>query len=143
MGIIQMKTVEYEHNAKYYETDQMGIIHHSNYIRWMEEARVFYMAKIGFGYKEMEESGIFSPVISVQCNYKKMVHFDDNVTIKVYVKEYKGLKLTIGYEMRNKENDEVCATASSVHCFLNAKGRPIQLKKDWPDFHSKLQELLM
>ena len=57
----------YEHNAKYYETDQMGIIHHSNYIRWMEEARMDMMEQMGFGYDKMEELEIISPVISVNC----------------------------------------------------------------------------
>ena len=56
----------YEHHAKYYETDQMGIIHHSNYIRWMEEARIAYMDELGFPYKKVEEAGIISPVLSVQ-----------------------------------------------------------------------------
>ncbi|MFQ7173111.1 MAG: acyl-CoA thioesterase [Thomasclavelia ramosa] len=55
----------YLHNAKYYETDRMGIIHHSNYIRWFEEARIDYMNQIGLTYKKMEEEGIISPVLSI------------------------------------------------------------------------------
>ena len=48
----------YKHLVQYYETDQMGIVHHSNYIRWFEEARSFLLEENGFGYKKMEESGI-------------------------------------------------------------------------------------
>lgn len=44
--------MEYVHQAQYYETDQMGIIHHSNYIRWMEEARIAYMDEVDFPYKQ-------------------------------------------------------------------------------------------
>ncbi len=51
---------DYEHHAQYYETDQMGCVHHSNYIRWMEEARVNLMEQMGCGYKAMEASGIMS-----------------------------------------------------------------------------------
>ena len=67
----------YEHHAKYYETDQMGIIHHSNYIKWMEEARMDLMEQIGLSYKQMEEMEIISPVLSVSCEYHSMVHFDE------------------------------------------------------------------
>ena len=72
----------YEHHAQYYETDQMGIIHHSNYVRWMEEARMDLMDQIGLNYKQMEEMEIISPVLSVSVEYHSMVHFDDTVVIQ-------------------------------------------------------------
>ncbi|HJB35179.1 MAG TPA: acyl-CoA thioesterase, partial [Candidatus Blautia merdipullorum] len=59
----------YEHKTQYYETDQMGIIHHSNYIRWFEEARVDFMDRCGFSYAQMEKDGLISPVLSVSCEY--------------------------------------------------------------------------
>ena len=59
----------YEHKTQYYETDQMGIIHHSNYIRWFEEARMDMMEQMGMGYAEMEKRGIISPVLSVHSEY--------------------------------------------------------------------------
>lgn len=57
----ELKIRPYEHHAKYYETDQMGIIHHSNYVKWMEEARLDLMDQIGLNYKQMEEMEIISP----------------------------------------------------------------------------------
>ena len=75
----EIKIRPYEHHAKYYETDQMGIIHHSNYIKWMEEARMDLMDQIGLSYKQMEEMEIISPVLSVSCEYHSMVHFDDTI----------------------------------------------------------------
>ena len=51
---------EYEHHAQYYETDQMGCVHHSNFIRWMEEARIDMMEQMGCGYRAMEEAGIMA-----------------------------------------------------------------------------------
>ena len=64
----------YEHKTQYYETDQMGIIHHYNYIRWFEEARMDMMEQMGMGYAEMEKRGIISPVLSVHSEYKSMTH---------------------------------------------------------------------
>ena len=64
----------YEHKVQYYETDQMKIVHHSNYIRWFEEARTAWMEEGGFGYAKMEEAGIISPVLEVDAKYKSMTH---------------------------------------------------------------------
>ena len=69
----EIKIRPYEHHAKYYETDQMGIIHHSNYIKWMEEARMDLMEQIGLSYKEMEAMEIISPVLSVSCEYHSIL----------------------------------------------------------------------
>ena len=59
----------YRHIVQYYETDKMGITHHSNYIRWMEEARIDFLSKIGWNYAKLEEEGIISPVVAVDCIY--------------------------------------------------------------------------
>lgn len=130
------------HDVKYYETDKMGITHHSNYIRWMEEARVDFMSKIGWGYDKMEEMGIISPVTAVNCQYKKSTTFNDTVLIKTDVKEYKGVRIIISYEMRNLSTEEIVFTGTSEHCFLKVNGHPLRLKKDFPAFDSVLQELL-
>ena len=87
----------YKHLVQYYETDQMGIVHHSNYIRWFEEARSFLLEENGFGYKKMEESGIISPVLSVNARYKSMTHYYDTVIINVKVIKYNGVKITLEY----------------------------------------------
>lgn len=107
---------DYEHHAQYYETDQMGCVHHSNYIRWMEEARVNLMEQIGCGYKAMEASGIMSPVLEVHCQYRSMVRFDDHVRIHVWVKEYNAIRMTLGYEMRDAATGELKTTGESRHC---------------------------
>ena len=82
----------YEHHAKYYETDQMGIIHHSNYIRWMEEARLDLMEQMEFSYQQMEALDVFSPVLSVSCEYRSMVRFNDTVSIAIHVLKYNGVR---------------------------------------------------
>ncbi|MCQ2770860.1 MAG: acyl-CoA thioesterase [Clostridia bacterium] len=130
----------YKHRVQYYETDKMGITHHSNYIRWMEEARVDFLEKIGYGYDKLEKDGIISPVVNVNCDYRKPTTFADDITIDVVVEEFKGIKLIIRYTMTNQNNDTVC-TAHSSHCFVNAAGRPIHLSKMFPDFAKALTDL--
>ena len=123
-----IKVRPYEHRAKYYETDQMGIIHHSNYIRWMEEARMDMMEQIGLSYKEMEAMEIISPVLAVSCEYHSMVHFDDTVVIEPRIIKYNGIKLELEYRMTDKETGELRTTGRSSHCFLNRAGKTHNVK---------------
>lgn len=129
----------YTHKVHYYETDKMGCVHHSNYIRWMEEARVELLDRLGIGFSMMEARGIISPVVGIQCRYLRPTHFDERVNVRVDVTEYKGVRLRIGYEMTDEVGNLVC-TASSEHCFTDATGKPIVLKKQYPDIDAVLRE---
>ncbi|WP_034552302.1 acyl-CoA thioesterase [Carnobacterium funditum] len=119
----------YEHKAQYYETDQMGIIHHSNYIRWFEEARTDLLDSVGFGYDQMEESGIIIPVLAINCEYKSMVYYNQTVYIIPAVEFFNGIKLTLSYRVIDKVSGELRAYGESKHCFLNSNHRPVSLKK--------------
>ncbi len=136
-GVREPKIIPYTHHVKYYETDQMGIAHHSNYIRWMEEARMDLMEQMGYSYKEMEESEIISPVISVMCDYKSMTHFNDTVVIETRISYYNGVKLQVQYRMTDQETGELRALAKSEHCFLNRSGKPLSLKRSYPEIDTK------
>ncbi|MCR5822892.1 MAG: acyl-CoA thioesterase [Lachnospiraceae bacterium] len=130
----------YRHTVQYYETDKMGVTHHSNYIRWMEEARVDFLEKKGWPFARLEEEGIISPVLSVDCRYKKPSRFSDAVDIEVSVAEFNGVKLKIAYRMYI--GDELICEGESGHCFVDDKGMPIRLKKSFPEFYGMLEEEL-
>ncbi len=132
----------YLHHAKYYETDQMGIVHHSNYIRWMEEARMDAMHQFGISYRSMEESGIISPVVSVSCQYKNMVHFDDTVQIQVKVVKYNGVRLDLEYEMTDSVSGELRTRGTSTHCFLDQEGNVISLRRTDPSTDERFREMV-
>lgn len=136
-----LKIRPYEHHAKYYETDQMGIIHHSNYIKWMEEARMDLMDQIGLNYRQMEEMEIISPVLSVYVEYHSMVHFDETVVIETRLVKYNGIKMEVEYRMYDKETGELRTTAHSSHCFLNRSGKPISLKRSYPELDTRFFEM--
>lgn len=105
---------KYIHKVNYYETDKMGITHHSNYIRWMEEARIFFFDQIGF---------------------------DDSIEINLKVAEFKGVKLVVEYEMVNAKTHEVVLIGKSKHCFVDEYNKPIILKRKFPELDAKLKEL--
>jgi acyl-CoA thioester hydrolase len=131
---------DYIRKVHYHETDKMGITHHSNYIKWLEEARIDFLEQIGFGYAKLEQDGIISPVIGVECQYKQPTVFDDTVRIHVEVEEFKGVRLVIGYTVTNAATGEPVLTGRTVHCFTNPEGRPIVLKRQFPEFDRALKE---
>lgn len=131
----------YIHKVQYYETDKMGITHHSNYVRWMEEARIEFLDQIGWSYVRMEEEGIISPVLAVDCRYKHSTTFSDEISVTVKVKEFKGVRLILEYTMKNRKDDFVVLTGTTEHCFLNTQSRPINMKKEFPGLFQVLTDL--
>lgn len=129
----------YIHRVNYYETDKMGITHHSNYIRWMEEARADYLKSLGYGLRRLETDGITSPVVSVECRYKHTTTFDDEIKIEVAIEKYNSVKLELSYIMTELITGTVVLTAKSAHCFVDDKGKPIIVKKLFPEFDEILR----
>ncbi|MBE5813032.1 MAG: acyl-CoA thioesterase [Clostridiales bacterium] len=132
----------YNHKVQYYETDQMQIVHHSNYIRWFEEGRTEALEQLGLSYAKMEQMGIMSPVLSVEAQYKTMTHFGDVVIIKCEVAKYNGIRMEIKYTICDKETEEIRCSGVTSHCFLNKEGKIISLKKDYPEVHQKIKLML-
>ena len=132
----------YVRKANYYETDQMAVIHHSNYIRWFEEARIDFLEKAGFGYEKMEAEGIVSPVLAVACEYKSMVKFGETVVIHVSIASMTGVRMIVSYRVEDQETGTLRAIGETRHCFLNTKGRPISLEKALPDAFTQFRALL-
>ncbi len=119
----------YQRRINYYETDGMQVVHHSNYIRFLEEARIYYMDKMGLPYSILESEGIMIPVLGVNCTYKHPAKFDDIIEINVKIKEYTGVKISMQYEITNKQTGQLVLTGETKHCFTNADLKPVSLKK--------------
>ena len=131
----------FERRINYYETDRMGIVHHSNYIRFMEEARCYLLDKVGMPYSAFEDTNVMIPVLGVNCTFKHHVTFNDVILIKLYVKEFNGVRLTMGYTATEKNTGEVVFTGETKHCFTDKNLRPIRLQKSIPDFYKKFNDL--
>ena len=129
----------FERKVNYYETDKMQVVHHSNYVRYMEEARCAWLEEIDIPFALMEKNNVTIPVLSVSCSYKYHITYGDVVMIKLFVKEFTGTRMKIGYEMVNKETGKVVFTGESEHCFTNSDLKPINLKKYNPEFSNKFQ----
>ncbi len=135
-----MRIKPYRRAVQYYETDMMGIVHHANYIRWMEEARIDFLAQLGFPYARMEAEGVLSPVRSVSCQYKKPCTFGDEIEIDASVAAFNGVVLSIDYRMRR--GGEVICEGRSEHVFVRKGGDIVRVKRDMPDFCAAIEGLL-
>lgn len=137
-----MEIKAYQHKVQYYETDQMQIVHHSNYIRWFEEARTDFLEQAGFGYDRFEKEGIISPVLEVHAKYHTMTRFGETVNIKVTMTNFTGLKFTIEYVISDSVTDEIRVTGRTEHCLLDKENKPIRLKKVNPGLYELLDSLV-
>lgn len=127
----------FERKINYYETDRMGVVHHSNYIRFLEEARCQMLATNNIPYSAFEEQGVMIPVLGVNCNYKSHVTFDDLIEIKPSVKDFNGVRLTMSYQVTNKKTDNLVLTGETKHCFTDMNLKPVRLQKQIPEFYEK------
>ena len=135
------KTYTYYRKAQYHETDQMGIIHHSNYVKWMEEARIGYMSRMGFSYKKVEELGVISPVVEISVAYRKQVFI--SARIKKFIIKFQRNSSILLNANANPDFiiEENCTTAYSRHCFLK-DGKLIALKKELPELNRIITDCL-
>ena len=132
----------FERKINYYETDRMGVVHHSNYIRFLEEARCAWLDSIGLPFSTLEENGVTIPVLGVNCAYKHHVTFNDTILIKLFVKEFNGVRMTVEYKILDKKTGLVVLLGETKHCFTNKDLKPISLKKYNKDFYDTFANLL-
>ena len=132
----------FERNINYYETDKMGVVHHSNYIRFFEEARCQFLKDANLPYDMLEEKGIMSPVLGVSCKYKRHVTFGDTIQIETSIKEFSGVKFTVQYKVYNKNTGELCVEGESNHCFTDSNLKPLNMKKHHPDIYENFMSLV-
>ena len=110
--------------VQYYETDQMGVVHHSNYIRYFETGRTELMRRLGLCYKMLEDSGTVMPIANVEVCYFYPAYYDEILCIKSSVKEIPKARIIFYYEIFN-EQGKLLANGSTILAFVNkATGRP-------------------
>ena len=116
--------LSFEHflDVRYYETDQMGIVHHSNYIRYCECGRVAMLECLGLPVEQIEEAGMMLPVVSVECRYKVPAKLGETLKIVSMIEEVPRAKLVIRNEIFNPEGQLVCE-GGVVLGFINSQTR--------------------
>ena len=107
--------VETRLRVRYAETDQMGVVYHSNFIIWMEVGRVEMMRALGYTYRDMEQDGFHLPVAEVKCRYKAPAKYDDLIVIRTRMLNLRGFLIHFGYESLRDEDNTLIAEGESIH----------------------------
>lgn len=132
----------YQRKVQYYETDKMGIVHHSNYIRWFEEARTEYMLENGINYDEVEKNdGVMMPVLAVDCKYRQGAKYNEIINIETSISQFNGIKLVFEYTVADSKKN-ILVTGSSTHCFVDMNFKPLRINKSHTDLYDKLNTLM-
>ena len=132
---------EYTRPVYYYETDKMGVVHHSNYARWLEEARTFYFSDMDLAYVETEDQGVMCPVTDMSLKFKHPAKYGDSFTVCVKLTKYTGVRFRIEYIVVN-QNGDTLAECESGHAFINEAHKPISLARAIPHRHELMKKLV-
>lgn len=130
-----MKT--YTHIIQQTEADKRNITQHTNYVKWMEDARNDYLEQLGWTAEKIEQNGIVPTVIAIECKFWQPSFVGEEISIHVEPVEYAGRRLRIKYIM-NKPNGSYLCEAISDLCFFHADGSPVRLNKEFPEFYATI-----
>lgn len=118
--------------VRYAETDQMGVVYHSNHFIWFEVGRVELLRQLGFSYKEMETvDDCFIAVVDARCRYKAPVHYDDEVVIRTYLKLVREKVIHFGYELLAGEGRRLLAEGETTHIVADSQMKPRRLPEKY------------
>ncbi len=142
-GYLIMNVIHpYERKVYYYETDKMSVMHHSNYIRIFEEARVSFLQQAGMPFEDIESQGLMMPVLSAECHYKRPLVFDEPFAVYAKIVKFNGATLNMEYRIISKKSGELCADGTSSHCFTDMNMKPVRTKHSHPDIYKLFSDYL-
>ena len=123
---------EYNRRVKYYETDRMGVVHHSNYLRLLEDARMDWLGENLITYSELERLGVIIPCVS--ASFKVVMRLTG----------FKGVKMSFAYEIINTDTNELCYKGISSHFFAkDGSYKPyLSFRKDFPKLYQRMNDLV-
>lgn len=126
-----MYTFETKVRVRYAETDQMGYVYYGNYATFYEVGRVELFRSLGFSYKALEESGIMLPVMELHSRFLKPARYDEEITVKVYLKEKPSIKIRFDYDLFN-QGGELLNSGSTTLVFVDMKrNKPCMAPRDF------------
>jgi acyl-CoA thioester hydrolase len=116
-----------EVRVTYAETDAMGIVYYSNYLRWFEMGRTELMRSLGIAYKAMEDGGAFLPVSEVFCKYHASARYDDILVIETAVDFLKRASIQFSYRILRPSDATLLVTGSTLHAFVDREGKIVKV----------------
>lgn len=124
--------------VRYAETDQMGIVHHSNYPIWYEVARTELIKQMGLTYSEMEQQGLILPLIELQSKYISAAYYEDCLIVEAELKKVTGVKMEIEYAVYREDDETPINVGKTIHALVGRNLKPVNVRKQFPDIYQKL-----
>ncbi len=124
--------------ARYAETDQMGVIHHSVYPVWYELARTEFIKQAGISYGKMEEMGILLPLSELTCKYHQATLYEDEITIETRILSLTPSRIQFGYTVYKSGVEKPVNTGSSLHGWTDRDLKPFNMKKRYPALYEAI-----
>ncbi|MCH5211660.1 MAG: acyl-CoA thioesterase [Oscillospiraceae bacterium] len=129
--------------VRYAETDMMGVVHHSRYYPWFEQARTDWIKKSGLTYSKMEQMGILLPLTETQCRYHYGLRYEDEVLVTCKATKLTVARIEFAYEVYKLPEMKLMSEGVTKHGFTsNGEFRPINLKKMYPEIWESIEALL-
>lgn len=130
--------------VRYGETDQMGVVYHSNYFRYFEVARSDFFKQIGFTYKQLEADGYLLPLISCASQFISPAKYDDTLQVTVSLKQISAAKLILHYDIYRQDDSKTkhLASGETVHAFVNKQMKPLNINKAYPTLYKRLSDFI-
>lgn len=129
-------------NVRYAETDKMGIVHHSVYPIWYELARTDLSKKVGFPYSKMEEVGLMTPLVELNCKYFSPAYYDDELIVTATVSKLTPARIVFYYEVFRKDSNKPINTGYTVHAIVSRDMKPINTKKIFPEIYQAMENMM-
>ncbi len=127
--------------VRYKETDQMGVVYHSNYFVWFEIARTEMIKSIGMTYKDMEATGLLMPVVDVNCQYLVPAQYDDDLIIRVAIAKHTGIRTDFRYQVIRIADQTLLAEGETKHVYVDCDFKLQRIDKVLPVYHQKIIDL--
>ena len=128
--------------ARYAETDQMGIVHHSNYPIWFEAGRTDFLKKSGMANSKIEELGILLPLSHMDCSFKNPARYEDGIVVKTKIRKMTCARIEFEYEIVKDTDGTVIAIGSTSHAWTDKSLKPQNIEKKLPELSCMLKEAL-
>jgi acyl-CoA thioester hydrolase len=144
--------------VRYQETDQMGVVYHTNYLNWCELGRTELIRELGYPYRDIEAKGLILPVVEAELKYRLPARYDDEIEIYTRVSSYTNVRMEFCYEIRRVHQSETSIANASAgvlgvrpagdllvdgltrHVWVNQAWKPARMNKELPELLKLLSE---
>ena len=132
----------YSRRVKYYETDRMGVVHHSNYLRLLEDARMNWVEDNIIRYSDLEKMGVIIPFVESHGKFLSFLRFDDPFTVSMRLIRNGPVKFTFEYEITNDDTGDICYRGTTTHYYAaDGDYHPVSLKRKFPELYEKMEAM--